>query len=395
MKAALEGIKILDLSRLLPFEYGTLLLADLGAEVLKVEEPGRGDYMRKIPPLLKEEGAIFLLLDRNKKSLTLNLRAREGKEILLQLVRQADVLFESFRPGTLDRLGLGYSQLQEVNPRLIYCSSTGYGQEGPYQDRPGHDSNYLSIAGILGVLSGKGRPPLIPGLPIADMTAGLFSAFAILVGLLARQQTGRGQHIDVPMTDCMLSFNSPNVAHHLALLQDPQRSMTEGTMSWGQEVPWRNVYETQDGRYLCFANLEEKFWANLCTAIGRPDLAGQHDTPQERSHQITEELRLLFRSKTLAEWCGIVEGIDTCFSPVHTMEEVLRDPHLTARQMFTEVDHPVEGKLLQVSFPLKLSETPAQVQSPAPLLGEHTAEVLKRLGYGEEAIQRLRDQGVV
>lgn len=395
MKAALEGTRVLDLSRLLPFEYCTLLLADLGAEVLKVEEPGRGDYMRKIPPLLQEEGAIFLLMDRNKKSLTLNLRAKEGKEILLRLVKEADVLFESFRPGTMDRLGLGYEQLREVNPRLIYCSSTGYGQGGPYQDRPGHDSNYLSIAGILGVLSGKGRPPIIPGLPIADMTAGLFSAFAILVGLLARHQTGRGQHIDVPMTDCMLSFNTPNVAHHLALLQDPHRPMTEGTLSWGQEVPWRNVYETQDGRHLCLASLEEKFWANLCAAIGRPDLAGEHDTPPERSRQITEELRLLFRSKPLEEWCRILEGVDTCFSPVHRMEEVLSDPHLTARQMFTEVDHPVEGKLLQVNFPLKLSETPGQVKSPSPLLGEHTAEVLKGLGFGEEEIQRLKSQGIV
>jgi crotonobetainyl-CoA:carnitine CoA-transferase CaiB-like acyl-CoA transferase len=351
--------------------------------------------MRKVPPILREESAIFLLLDRNKKSLTLNLRNEKGKEILLQLVHEYDVLFESFRPGTMDRLGLSYERLKEVNPRLIYCSSTGYGQEGPYRDRPGHDSNYLSIAGVLGLLGGKGRPPLIPGLPIADMAAGLFSAFGILAGLLARERTGCGQHIDVPMTDCMLSFNTPNVAHLLALQQDPDRSFQEGTLSWGHEVPWRNVYETKDGRYLCFANLEEKFWANLCQAVGRPDLTTEQHSSEERGRQIAEELRSLFLTRTQAEWLALIEGLDICFSPVHPMEDVLTDPHLVHRKMFSELEHPVEGKLPQVAFPIKLSETPAQITSPPPLLGEHTAEVLKGLGYEKKEIEDLRAEKIV
>jgi crotonobetainyl-CoA:carnitine CoA-transferase CaiB-like acyl-CoA transferase len=394
-KKALEGIKILDLSRLLPFEYATLLLADLGAEVLKVEEPGRGDYMRTVPPILKEEGAIFLFMNRNKKSITLNLKAREGKEILLRLVREYDVLFESFRPGTMARLELSYERLREINPQLIYCSSTGYGQTGPYKDRPGHDSNYLSIAGVLGLLGGGNRPPSIPGLPIADMTAGLFSAYAILVGLLARDRIGQGQYIDVSMTDCMLSFNSPNLAHHVALAQNPQRPQTEGTLSWGKEIPWRNTYQTKDGRYLCFANLEEKFWATFCKAIGREDLINQKDTDIERAKEIVDELRDLFRTKTKDEWLEVFEGKDVCFSPVYTMEEVLYDSHLAERKMVTTVEHPVEGELLQVSFPLKLSLTPAEIHSPPPLLGQHTDEIMKGLGFNEQDIQGLRERGII
>jgi crotonobetainyl-CoA:carnitine CoA-transferase CaiB-like acyl-CoA transferase len=270
MAGALDGIKVLDFSRLLPFEYCTMMLADLGAEVLKVEEPKKGDYMRWLPPKNKKEGYIFLLANRNKKSMTLNFNTEKGREIVYRLIKKYDVLFESFRPGIMDGFGLGYKDLKEINPRLVYCSSTGYGQTGPYKDKAGHDANYIAVAGILGVTGRHTGAPIIPGIPVADMSIGIFSAYAILAGLMARDRTGKGQHIDVSMTDCMVSYNTIPLAHQFAG-QEYGMGKSSGSLEITGHALWYNCFETRDGKYLFLGNLEKKFWTNLCKAIGRED----------------------------------------------------------------------------------------------------------------------------
>ncbi|MHC1595272.1 MAG: CaiB/BaiF CoA transferase family protein [Candidatus Syntropharchaeales archaeon] len=387
MKSALEGIKILDLSRMLPFEYCTMILADLGADVLKIEEPGIGDYMRWIPPTLKEENAIFLLMNRNKQSVTLNLRKEGAKEVLCDLVAKADVLFESFRPGVMEKLGLGYEVLSKINPNLIYCSSTGYGQTGDYRNEPGHDLNYISIAGILERTGLK--EPVIPGIPIADMTIGVYSSVAMLAALLARERIGKGQYIDISMTDCMLSYNSANIGDYIAGKRE--KAELRG------EAPYYNVYQTKDGKWLSVGNIEEKFWEDMCRGMERPDLIERHGfgLSDEEKEALRDELKSIFAGKTQAEWLKIFEDKDTCITPVQTVEEALNAPVFNQRDMIFEMDHPKEGKIKQIALPIKFSETPAVKRSPPPLLGEHTEEVLKGLGYDDAKIEELRKENAI
>lgn len=387
----LDGVRVLDFSRLLPFNYATLLLADMGAEVLKIEEPILGDYMRWAPPILKKENAVFLMLNRNKKSMKLNLKAEKGREIVRKLVEKYDVVFETFRPGVMEKLGLGYNNLKKINPKLIYCSTTGYGQDGPYVDKPGHDINYISIAGILGVTGRHTGAPVIPGIPIADMSSGVFSALAIVSALLARERTGKGQYIDVSMTDTVLTFNVLHIGTHISGYSLGE----EGTLSTLGESAYYNVYETKDREFLSFGNIEGKFWANFCKVIGREDLIGKQFVSKKEEKKVLSEVREIMRTKTRDEWLKLMEDQDICVTPVYSVGEVIQDPQLRHRKMFTEVEHPVEGKTLHVAFPLKFSETPATIRMPAPLFGQHTNEVLKELGYNEEEIKSLEKEGVI
>jgi len=387
MKSALEGIKILDLSRMLPFEYCTMILADLGADILKIEEPEMGDYMRWLPPKIKEENSHFLLLNRNKRSMTLNLRKDDAKAILRDLATGADVLFESFRPGVMDKLGLGYDAIKEVNPEIIYCSSTGYGQMGPYSNKPGHDLNYISIAGIL-ERTGLEKP-VIPGIPMADMTVGVYSALAILAAIIARDRVGVGQYIDISMTDCMLSYNIANIGDYVA-------GRSEKFELRG-EAPYYNVYETKDGKWISVGNIEDKFWADMCRGMDREDLIEKHSfgLSKEEKASLKSELQEVFRQKTRDEWIRIFEDKDTCITPVLAVEESLNDPNFIERDMIFEVDHPTEGKLKQIALPIKFSETTDLRKMPPPMIGEHTDEVLKALGYDDAKIERLRKDGAV
>ena len=390
----LEGIKILDLTRLLPGPYGTMLLGDLGAEVIKIEEPERGDYARWNPPQINGVGSRHLLLNRNKKSLTLNLKAPEGKAVLRRMVEQgADVLIEQFRPGVMERLGVGYKDLEKVNPRIIYCSLTGYGQDGPYRDLAGHDLNYIGIAGVLGLTGQKGGSPVIPGIQIADLIGGgLYAVIGILSALMARQKTGRGQYVDISMLDGVVSLLPDSAALYFAEGKAPRA----GERRLGGGLPQYQVYQTQDGKYLAVGALEEKFWANLSRLIGRPEWAEKIPRELEpRCEEIQKEMARLFKTKTQKEWLDLLMHEDTCVTAVQSLDEVFADPQVRSRQMLVETTHPKAGRVRQIGVPIKFSETPGEIRMPAPEIGEHTEEILGELGFAQEEIDRLRKMSVI
>lgn len=390
----LEGIKILDLTRLLPGPYGTMLLGDLGAEVIKIEEPERGDYARWNPPQINGVGSRHLLLNRNKKSLTLNLKAPEGKAVLCRMVEQgADVLIEQFRPGVMERLGVGYKDLEKVSPRIIYCSLTGYGQDGPYRDLAGHDLNYIGIAGVLGLTGQKGGSPVIPGIQIGDLIGGgLYAVIGILSALMARQKTGRGQYVDISMLDGVVSLLPDSAALYFAEGKAPRA----GERRLGGGLPQYQVYQTQDGKYLAVGALEEKFWANLSRLIGRPEWAEKIPRELEpRCEEIQKEMARLFQTKTQKEWLDLLMHEDTCVTAVQSLDEVFADPQVRSRQMLVETTHPKAGRVRQIGVPIKFSETPGEIRMPAPEIGEHTEEILGQLGFAQEEIDHLRKMGVI
>jgi crotonobetainyl-CoA:carnitine CoA-transferase CaiB-like acyl-CoA transferase len=394
MGGAFAGLRMLDLSRLLPGPYCSLLFADLGADVIKVEEPGRGDYARRTPPFWGDSdvGAYFLLLNRNKRSVSIDLKAGAGKEIFRRLVRTADVLLESFRPGVMDRLGLGWEALRAENPGLVYCAISGYGQDGPYRDLVGHDVNYMGYAGALSVTGPRGGPPLTPGVQVADLGGGaLMAAFAIAAALHHRGESGQGQLVDVSMTDGVVSWLIPHLAAFFATGRVPERARERLNGGW----PSYGVYEAADGGHVTLGALEPQFWANFCRLAGRDDLQPlQHAEGAERD-RVEGELTRLFRTRPRAEWVTLLHQADVCAGPVLALDEVVRDPQLVQRGLFTEVEHPKLGPVRQVAFPVRLSATPGRVRTPPPELGEHTDDVLHGLGYDAAAIAAYRRDGVV
>ncbi len=394
MSGIFNGVTILDLSRLLPGPYCSLLFADLGARVIKVEEPGLGDYSRWNRPFWGESGigASYLMLNRNKESLTLNLKTEKGKTIFRQLAEKADVLLESFRPGVMERLGLGIEVLRALNPALIYCAITGYGQDGPYRDRVGHDVNYLGYAGALSVTGERGGGPVMPGVQVADLGGGaLFAAFAIASALYHRRITGRGQFIDVAMTDGVVSWLSVHFGPFFATGRVPERGeerLNGGWVCYG-------LFETKDGKFVTLGALEPKFWANFCRLVGREEWIALQYEGGPRRDALEAELRTLFKTKTRAEWLALLNSADVCAGPVLDLDEVVKDRQFQARGLFAGVEHPDIGTLPQIAFPVKLSATPAMIRTPPPALGEQTEAIIRELGYSVEEVARLRDSGVI
>ncbi len=398
MTAALEGVRVLDLSRLLPGGFCSLLLADFGAEVLKVEDTGAGDYVRWSPPYHPgaEEtarSALFLALNRGKRSIRLNLKEEAGREVFTRLVREHDVLLESFRPGVMERLGVGYERLREENPGLVYCAISGYGQDGgagnPYSARSGHDMNYLGLAGLLGMTGEAGGPPVQSAGQIADIGGGsLMAAFGILAALRERERSGEGQLVDVSMFDGALSWLAFVAAGYLCDGVVPERG--EGQLSGGL-VCYR-PYACRDG-WVTLGALEPKFWQEWCRGVGREDLIEkQFERPGSEAHA---EVERVFLERTRDEWSEFAERHDCCLEPVLDLGEALGSELVRAREMVVSLDQPGTDGVKLLGVPVKLSRTPGAPAGPGPALGEHTREVLAALGYGAQEVEALEGAGAV
>ena len=392
MNAALAGLKVLDLTRLLPGAFCTQLLADYGADVLKVEQPGTGDYNRQFAPIAKQESGSFLLLNRNKRSMTLNLKAEEGRVIFHSLVRDADVVVEGFRPGVMDRLGLGYETLAAVNPRLVYCAISGFGQDGPYAHTSGHDLNYMGIAGALPLFGTPDSGPIVPGLSIADVGGGsLMAAFGILAALAARDRTGKGQLVDISMTDGLVAWLCYHAADYLFAGVEPRG----GVQPFIGGAPCYNVYRCADDRHITLGIIEEHFWHRFCELVGCPEFRSDQWPVGEAARQQFARLRGIFAGWTREHWLQTLAAADIPAGPVNTMEEAFRDPQLVHRGMLQHIRHPVEGRIPQLGFPIKFSDTPGTMRTPPPTLGQHTGDVLGSLGYGEADVEALARNGVI
>ena len=403
MAGALDGIKVLELTRVGPGAFCTMMLADMGAQVLKVEAPPSGKLAGSgaspTPDQARKLATNFT--NRNKKSVTLNLKEAAGQAILHNLATDYDVLVEGFRPGVMQRLGGDYATLSELNPRLVYCSLSGFGQDGPYRDYPAHDLNYLALAGVLGLIGQPEGPPAIPLNIIADYAgASMHGVTGIMFALFARERTGKGQLVDVSYLDTTISLlaATPNVRDYFAEGTLPGR----GKGVFGGGFAYYSVYNTRDNKQLSIGCTEPWLWHNLCDALGHPDWkdcgmqAGDFSqTTTDRHQQVRRELQAVLMTKTRDKWYELLTRADVCVGKVYDVPEVFDDPQVRHRQMAVELDHPQAGKVVQAGVAVKLSDTPGAIHSFAPSIGQHTQEVLGSLGYSAAQIAELRDKRVV
>ncbi len=391
MQGALSGLKVLDLSRLLPGPFCSMLMADLGADVIKVEDPKMGDYIRWWPPKIGLNSGFHVVLNRNKRSLTLNLKHPEAKVIFEKLAAGADVVLEGFRPGVMAKLGLGYKSLERINPRLVYCAISGYGADGVLVNKTGHDVNYLGLSGVLSY-SGKDTPTMA-GVQIADVGGGgLLAAFAVMAALFARERLGRGQFVDISMADGSFAWNCLRWGKFIADGKVPE----PGDDLLNHGLACYNIYQTLDGRYMSLGALEPQFWQSFCQTAGRP----QWDTPlyfEPGAHQkeLTESVSEFFRQKSMAEWVEHFKDANCCCEPVLNLDEVMESELMKGRAMVVDLVHESWGAYKQLGIAPKFSLTPGSLSSHAPELGEHTGPILEELGYSAAKIEDLKNSGIV
>ena len=386
----LTGVRVLDLSRLLPGGQCTLMLADMGADVIKVEEPLRGDYIRLASPF-DEHGVspLHLCYNRNKRSLALDLKNESGVSTLLRLVKDTDVLVDSFRPGVMERLGIGYQRLKQENPALVHCAITGYGQEGPLARTPGHDLNFQALGGVVELTGAAEGHPYVPGVLIGDVGAGMWAAFAILAALRLAERTGAGQFIDMSMLDAVMGFLSIHGQTYLSTGQCPGRE----EMRHNGRRPCYRLYPTKDGRMLSVACSEPKFWVNLCKLIGHDDLYEDYGASGERRTEVIQALNKTFQTKTLEEWTTFFDGADVCVSPALNMHESFGHTHVQSNGLVREYQHPVKGTYPGTRPAPKFSDLPTRDFLPPPGLGEHSVEILKEYGFQDKEIEDLLATG--
>src|SRR6266852_2642002 len=382
----LSGLRVLDLTRLLPGPMATLHLADMGADVVKIEDTGAGDYAREIGPMHEGTSVFFRLVNRNKRGMRLDLKNPKGREVFLRLSKKADVVVEGFRPGVMKKLALDYEAVAKINPRIVYCSISVYGQDGPYAQRAGHDVNYIGYAGV-GEQIGTAEAPVVPNFQIADLLGGaLTPVMGILAALIDARSSGRGRHVDVAMTDAVLAHAILPLLGFLEHGKTPGR----GTGMLGGGLPCYNVYRTRDGRYMAVGALERKFWETLCDILGCPELKEKHIVYGEEAGPVRERLAAIFASRAQREWAELFARADCCVSPILTLDEALANEQLRARGMSI-----VEDGLTQFASPVKFSEFEFSIERPAPGSGEHSDEILREVGYGDAEIEALRKSGAI
>ncbi|WP_042357616.1 CaiB/BaiF CoA transferase family protein [Bacillus rubiinfantis] len=388
----LSGLKVLDFTTLLPGPFATMMLADMGADVIKVESPDRVDLAKHIPPMDGEVSALFGQLQRSKRSLALDLKQNEAKDIIYQLIREYDIVVEQFRPGVMDKLGIGYEKLKEINPRLIFCSITGYGQTGPLRNRAGHDNNYLALSGAASYSARKNQAPVPAGIQVADLAGGSQPAvIGILAAVYHRETSGEGQFIDISMTDAVFSLNAMYGTGYLAGGREPE---PESEMLNGGS--FYDYYETFDQRYLSVGSLEPQFQARLCTLIGDSNLVKLSSSQSAEDQQAFKMILAdAIKQKTFEEWLAILgAGFDGCVEPVLKFSEAVNHPQLQERNMVISVPKPQGGTQKQIAFPIKFSTQPAQYKFTGVQTGTHTEEILKEAGFDYDEIKVLTVKGV-
>jgi len=379
----LEGLRVLDLSRVLAGPYCTMMLADYGADIVKIEPPKVGDDSRAYGPFIGKESAYFMSLNRNKRSMTLNFKKQAECDLFKEMVKHADVVVENYRPGTMEKFGLGYDVLKSINPRIIYASCSGFGHTGPYQFKPAYDIIVQAMGGIMSITGSEGGEPTRVGASVGDIIAGMFTAYGVMMALYHREKTGEGQSVDVGMLDCQVAILENAIA----------RYVTSGNIP----VPMGNrhpsitpfsAFTAKDGHIIVGAG-NERLWIKLCNILGKAELLQdpRFDTNSNRTAHVKELSAILnevFKHKTINEWLEVLEKAELPCAPINTVETIVNDPQIKARNMIVEVEHPVAGHLKMAGVPIKMSATPGAVERPAPLLGQHTAELLNEiLGWDE------------